>query len=377
MKIKGPSYFIFILLLLIRSLPAFPEDFAYVLRFGPQEREYLVKFNVTNTKMEREIKLPKDNGFNNIIVDENGGCYISNLRSGDGYFRDIYYYDPEKDAMNKFIDLGDKFGPAEMFLTDKELIVEITGNDRTRVHSGVIFINKKSKEITGSVFPFEDDPYYGQLNINRMFFDGNKNIFLTTFYLFKEKDPESFINTEYTGDIIVIDVEKKQIAKVIKIDQRYKNINGICNIGGKIYVAAQSKGNLDGTWNKYPNEELLVYSLEKGELIKTIKISPHPYDIAYDRSSGKLFVTHASDKVQRDIVEIIDPVKDKIIKEIKIPSQLMFSVVAPGKMFITVGRQFLQETTVSPKLMIMDTKTDKIINEFIGEYTGISINQRY
>lgn len=376
MKINRLIVFI-IVYFVWRSSPALPGDFAYVLKFQESGPDCLVQFDLKNNMSSKEITLPKDKAFNNFVVDEKGGCYISNLRLGEGYFRDIYYYDPEKDAIERLIDLGDKFGPATLLLTDKELIAEITGNDRTREHSGVLFIDRATKKITSSIFLFEDDPHYGQANINRMFFDGKNNLFLTTFYLFKEKDLAEFINTEYTGDIVVIDVEKKQIAKIICIDRKYKNITGICNIGDKIYVAAQSKGNLDGTWHKHPNDELLVFSLEKGELIKTIKISPHPYDIIYDRSEGKLYITHASDKERRDNVEVIDPRTDRIIKEIKIPSQRMFSVVAPGKMFITVGKGFLQEANTPPKLLIMDTKTDKIIKQFTGEYTGISVNPRY
>lgn len=378
MSIKKAVFSIIVVCFILRGSPALPEDFAYVLRFQPPKPDCLVKFDVDKDIILKDIELPNDKDFNNFVVDEKGGCFLSNYRGVERYGRDIYYYDPEKDEIEKFIDLGDKFGPNQLFLTGKELIAEIEGNDNTHNKSGVIFIDRGSKKITGSIFLKEDDPNYVQANITDAYFDGGKYLFLTSFYIFLSKDVNEFLSTRDAGDIYVIDVEKKKIVKIIQIDRQYRLINGVCNVGDKIYVTAGEFGNTrDDHGLLPPTNEILVYSLATGELLKKIKVDPRPFNLIYDRSVGKLYVTHRDDLPAHDTVEVIDPKTDDIIDKINIPSRLMFSVVAPGKMYVSVGKNFLQEHYATPKLLVLDTKTDKIIKEFNGVYTGISLNSKY
>ena len=354
------------------------EDFAYALRFQHSKPDCLVRFDVDKNIILKEIELPDDNNFNNFVVDEKGGCFISNYRGIERYGRDIYCYDPEKDKIEKFIDLGDKFGPHQLFLTDKELIAEIEGNDQTHKKGGVIFIDRETKKITGSLFLKEDEPDYVQADITDTFFDGGKYLLLTSFYILRSKDVNEFLNTRDAGDIYVIDVEKRQIVKIIQVDRQYKLLNGVCNVGDKIYVTAGEFGNTrDEQGLLPPTDEVLVYSLATGELLKKIKVDTRPFNLIYDRSVSKLFVTHRDDSIHNDTVEVIDPKTDDIIDRINIPSRLMFSVVAPGKMYVSVGKNFLQDHYASPKLLVLDTKTDKIIKEFKGVYTGISLNSKY
>jgi len=377
MNIRRATFIFFVACFVWRSSPALSEDFAYVLKFQPPEPDCLVRFDVNNNKTLKEIKLPKDKAFNNFVVDEKGGCYISNFRGDERYFRDIYYYDAEKDMIEKFFDLGDKFGPSTLFLTDKELIVKIKGNDKTHNHGGIIFIDRKTKQITGSVFLQEDNPYYVQADIDQIFFDGNKYLFVSSFYLCNENEMSKFLKTEYTGDVYVIDIEKKKIIKIIKVDRKYKDIVGVCNAGDKIYVAAGEWGERNSVELLPPNNRILVYSFKTGELIKTIKVDYRPYQLIYDRSVSKLYVTHRDDTIIHDKVEVIDVKTDRIIRRIKIPSRLMFSMVTPGRMYISVGKGFLQDSYAEPRLLVLDTKTDKIIKEFPGVYTGISLNSKY
>ncbi len=378
MSVKKALFFIGVACFIWRGSPALPEDFAYVLRFQPPKPDCLVRFDVNKDMILKEIELPGDKDFNNFVVDEKGGCFISNYRGVELYGRDIYYYDPEKNKIEKFIDLGDKFGPHQLFLTDKELIAEIEGNDKTKGKSGVIFIDRKSKTITGSVFLREDDPHYSQANITDIFFDGSKYLFLATYYLFKENDLKEFTRTEFTGDIYVVDIDKKQIVKTINIDSQYKMIWGVCNVGDKVYVSAGEFGNIEDSHCELPTTNyLLVYSLSSGELRRVVNVDPRPFILKYDRSVDKIFVTHRDDRMPHDTVEVVDPKTDDVVDRINIPSRLMFSVVAPGKIYVSVGKNFLQEHYASPKLLVLDTKTDKIIKEFKGIYTGISLNSKY
>ncbi|MFC1767047.1 YncE family protein [Candidatus Margulisiibacteriota bacterium] len=350
---------------------------AYVLRYNPGEPACFVQFDVNKDEIVREIPKPRGKGFNNFIVDEKGGCYIADLRSGKMYGRGIYYYDPVKDKIKRFARLGKIFGPSRMVLTDKELIVQVKGNDRTRSKSGVVFIDRETGRKTGKIFLQEDNPELIQANINNMFFDGEKYLFLASFYQFKVNTIEELYEKSDTGDIYVIDVKTKKLVKIIDVDKKYKDLDGICNVDDKIYIAAATKGKRTKAGILQPNDELLVYSFSTGKLIKKIKITPHARSLVYDKSVGKIYVLHTNDKEHRNTIEIIDVKTDKIIGKLYLRSQLMFSVVGPGKMYMTVGPAFLRRTTTKPRLLVLDTKTDKFIKQFEGGYQGISVNPKY
>jgi DNA-binding beta-propeller fold protein YncE len=121
-----------------------------------------------------------------------------------------------------------------------------------------------------------------------------------------------------------------------------------------------------------------VFSLSSGKLIKKIPISPHPFWLTYDKSVNKMYVLHRDDYDPQNTVEIIDTITDKVIGSFEVESQLMFSVVAPGKIYMTQGPSFMHDNKPTPpKLLVLNTKTDKIIKEIEGNYQGISVNPKY
>jgi DNA-binding beta-propeller fold protein YncE len=210
-----------------------------------------------------------------------------------------------------------------------------------------------------------------------MFFDGRKYVYLITsdFY-----DPnimkKSFEESKDFGDVYIIDIGTQKIVKMIEIPRDYKDISDVCNVGNKIYIAAMKRTMAGYKYNS--NKEILVFSLSSGKLINKIPISPHPLWLTYDKSVHKIYVLHRDDYEPHNKIEVIDTITDKVIGSFKVESQLMFSVVAPGKMYITQGPSFMHEDKETPpKLLVFDTKTDKIIKEIEGNYQGISVNPKY
>ncbi len=380
---KQNRLFIFCCCLLVfmaTSVPASPGRFAYVLRYDHDDKgahEFLVKFDVNKDEIVRNIPLPLNSGYNNFLIDEQVGCFIAKYRTPWRYGREVLYFDPEKKKIDTFISFKDLWGPRYMILTEKDLIVEVRGNDESRLKSGIVFIDRKSKKVVKRLFIRENEPSFSQANINDLFFDGKNLLFFSSFYIMKDKNNNIDFSKDAVGDVYVVDVRKKEIVKILNIPHDYKTIDGVCSVGDKVYVAAAAKGerSLDG-WVP-PNEELLVYSFETGKLIKKIKIDGHPYKLTCDQSVGKLYVQHMDDKVARNTVEVIDIKTDKVINRLQIPSQLMFSVVKPGKMYITVGKMMLTPSRTAPALLVLDTKTDKIIKKFPGAYYGISEDARH
>lgn len=366
---------ILVVLFVAGSALASPGRFAYVLRFDDQ-KSFLVQFNIDEDKIIKEIPLSEDSGFNNFIVDEKGGCYMAKYRTSSLYGREIHYYNPSKKRIKKILSLKDVFGPRNMVLTPEQLIVEVKGRDRSRLKSGILFIDRRDRKVKNKIFIQEDNAKLTKVNINDLFFDGERNLFSPSFYVENIPDKPMHETSRY-GDIFVIDLQDQKIVKTIKVPKEYLYLGGVVNVGDKVYVAAGAKGKRDLDDFTPPNQELLVFSLKSGALIKKIKISPHPFRLAYDKSVNKLYVQHMDDKYPRNTVEVIDTKTDKVIKRLNIPSQLMFSVVKPGKMYITVGAAFLTSSRTKPALLVLDTKTDKIIKKIYGNYKGISVNTMF
>jgi DNA-binding beta-propeller fold protein YncE len=196
---------------------------------------------------------------------------------------------------------------------------------------------------------------------------------------FIEKErPDQYVGEQYGfGSIFVIDIAKKEISKVINVPRYYDTLSGIVNVGDKIYIAAQAKGTPKPMSEILPNRDLLVFSLNKGTLMATIEISPHPFDLVYDKSTDKLYVLHTDDRVPRSVIEIIDVKTDKIIGTLEAPSQITASIVAPNKMYLSLGPGFMRKTNTKPRMLVIDTKMNKVIKEREGIYQDISLNQKY
>ena len=232
-------------------------------------------------------------------------------------------------------------------------------------------IDRKTKKITGKVFLQEKEKKFVQANINDIYFDGGKYLFLTSFYVERFEDKTL---TDSHGDVYVIDVEKKSLFKIVKIPREYLYIDGVYNLGDKLYVSALAKGEFGPSGSAPPNKELLIYSLNKNQLIKKIDVTGNPFKLICDPSVNKLYVQHMNNRHGHKTVEIIDTTSDEVIGTLEIPYQLMFSVVKPGKMYITVGKGYRSDPPTEPALLVLDTKTDKIIKRIEGNYKGISVN---
>jgi DNA-binding beta-propeller fold protein YncE len=361
-----------VLFLLAGSAPAEPGRFAYLLRFT-DSKGYIDKFDTSNDKALETTPIPDDSGYNNFVVDESGNCYIAEYLGVAHYGKNIYYYNSKSKKIEHFLNLGKFFGPRYMVLTTGYLIVEICGSNDHPGKSSILFINRKTKKISELALQ-ETNPKYRQANINDIFYNPISNrLFLSSFYV---EDDGGKLKISH-GDVYIVDVDRKCFEKVITVPREYKCLDGVANIGDKVYVAALVKGERgdtkDGNMGDGPsNDELLVFSASKGTLIKKIIVSKQPYKLTYDESVGKLYVQHMNDRKPRNEVEVIDVKSDKIIKQLSIPSQLMLSVIKPGKMYITVGAMFLTSSHTKPGIVVLDTKTDKEMKRLYGNYTGIS-----
>ena len=363
----------------LMSGTALAANYAYVLKFSTNEADQVVRFNADTDEIVNKIDAPDDSGWNNFIVDERGGCFIASYRKSFLYGRDIFYYDPETKRVEHFAGLGEIFGPQHMALTRNELIVSVGGYSGVKPNrGGVVFINRNTGKINGEIMMLKDDKDLAQADVNYLYYDGGKYLILAMFYMPGiMADMDEWRQMEYTGDLFLIDIMEKKIAKIINVPREYKGINRLCRVGDKIYVSAYDRGQRDQFGSCPINNELLVFSLESGKLIKTIRIDGFPFDVVHDKSVNKIYICHRNERVRHDYIEVIDPSSDRVIKRITIPNQLMASIVAPHKMYVTSGNSQFEHRSIPSKLSVVDTGTDKVIKEFEGVYTGISINPEY
>ena len=354
-------------LLLCGGALASPGRPAYVLKYV-NNNGYVDIFDTETDTVLQSVRFPAGHEYNNFVVDEKDGCYLARYRLSGSYLgNEIHYYDPDHQKIERYLTLGDAFGPRYMVLTKDQLIVEVNGNSKSRGKSGLLFIDRASRKIAKALYLQRDNPFYLQANINDLFYDGDRYLLITSFYLDNDKP------TKYGyGDVYVVDITSKEIAKVIEVPRTYAPVDGVCKIKDKIYVAALSKGKRELSGSAPFNTELLVFSFDQGALIKKIPISPHPFKLTYDRSVDKLYVQHLNDRVLRNDVEVINTLTDRVIGKLTIPGALMFAVVKPGKMYVTVGEMLWLKNPVKAGLLVIDTKTDRIIKRIPGVYKGIS-----
>ena len=373
------SLFIICFIVLIGGGPsAYAGDFAYLTSYTLIRTPKLIQVDTTNEAIIKKIDMPNEESLGNMVIDEKGGCFLSSFRLAERYGRNIFYYDAASGKLDQFMHLDSIFGPKITALNGNELIVGVEGNDLTKSKSGILFIDRGSKNISQKIFFREDDPKYSSCKIIDSYYDGRKYLYATTMDFVEEEYPGQYIGERYGfGSIVVVDVTSKEMFKTIEVPREYDTLSGVVGVGNKIYVAAQLKGIPTFTSERKLNKELLVFSLDKGTLESTIKISPHPFELVFDKISNKLYVLHIDDDKSRNNIEVIDVKKDKIIGHLNIPSQTTASMVSSNKIYLSVGPGFMRDTRANPKIVVIDTKKDKIINEIDGLYQDISINPKY
>ncbi|MCU0640809.1 MAG: hypothetical protein MUC35_01830 [Candidatus Margulisbacteria bacterium] len=350
---------------------ASPGRSAYALRFTARQT-WLDRFDPDRDEIIGRRPLKENCGYNNFVVDETGGCYLAQYRYGGSlYGRRVDHYDPERARLSTFLKLGNCFGPRYLVLTKDQLIVEVRGNDDSRLFSGLIFIDRRQRRITRRLFIRENDPALSQANLNELYYDGGRYLLCSTFYC--ARDPNGTLEAaalpeDGHGDILIIDVVARALLGRIIVPRQYFPVDGVCLIGDKVYVAALEKGRRASSGSAPANQELLVFSLASRKLLKTIPVAPFPYKLAADPSVGKLYVQH----LYGSTVEVLSTVNDRIIKRLEIPAVLMAAVVKPGKLYVSTGDMLWEKRPVKAGLLIIDTRTDKIIKRFDGEYKGIS-----
>lgn len=352
---------------------------AYLLEESSRESN-LVVLDTNSHEIIRTIKIPRDKAFNNFTVDNMGNCYISNYRSAENYFHDVYFYDYGRNRIEKYVDLENAYGPRNILLSGKCLAIEVRGNNDSRTYSGIIFVDNDTKEIRKKIYLHEKDPNYCQININCLYYDGSEEALFSTYQALNPGPFEEFVKQENTGDIYLLNMKIMEISRTIYIDRKYKHIQGVCKIGNKVYVAAGFDGDPDKEWYLKPNNKLLVYSYDTGELTGSIEVDNVPRDILYDKNSGKIYVHCENyDRVNNDedTICVVDPIKMKTIKRFSVPFFRMFSIVAPEIIYITEGGVMENYELKHPDLIVLNTKNDKIIKRIPGDYYGISINPKY
>jgi hypothetical protein len=372
---------IVIALLFSNMAYAVTPEAAYVFEYNDRGQDYMVKFDTTTDTTLEKIPLDNDKGFNNMTIDENGGVYLSCFRTADDFCRDIYYYDAKKDRIDHYKDLGKFTGPSYIALTKNDLIVQILGEMfKSPRRGGLVFIDRATGNVTAEII-FEKDPQqYSQADTVMMSYDGKRTIALSSFYCTKFEDYSSPLGKRlFTGEIYIVDTQLKRTIRVIEVPIEYKYLNGICIVGDKVYLSSFRKGfhDPDAGIDLASNNDLLVFSISSGKLIKKIKISPHPRKLVIDRSVNKIYVMHLDDDEVRDIIEVVDTRTDKVIDRLKIPTLWAMSAVAPGKLYAVVEPESYNDGADKPHLLVIDTKTDKIIKKIYGNFETVSVNNKY
>lgn len=361
---------------------------AYVFEYNTRGPDYIIRFDTTTDTTTEKVELPDNIAYNNMLVDEKGGAYIASFRFTDVFGRDIYYYDHTKKKVEHFANLEEFIGPSFMALTPTDLVVQIVGKAyESPRRGGVLFIDRATRKVTAEVRFKEDLNEYPQADTVLMAYDGKRTIALSSFYMVDVPSLETNTPAQntfarrrwFTGSIYIVDTQLKKITKKIKVPDEYKYLNGICIVEDKVYLTSFRRGYADpeAGIELASNDDVMVFSISSGKLLKKIKISPHPRSIVIDRSVNKLYVLHLDDEQEQDIVEAIDTTTDKVINRINIPEQVEFGIVSPGKMYFVAGYARLKKEEIKPRMLVIDTRTDKITKTIYGNFPTVSQNNKF
>ena len=355
----------------IAGSPAFAGDPAYVSRYDSDSSAKLVQFDVETDAAVMLAEIPADNSYKYFTVDEGGGCLISKFMTYSSVGRDIYHLEKNAGKISHYMGLNDSFGPGKILTVSQELVAEIFGDNENPKNGGILFIDRRNKRILNKIIVRPGDPELSQLDIDAMIPLGKNLIALTTSSLFRGT-PKQHDGYAGFGEIIIIDTTARRVKKVISVAKGYYPIDGMAASGDKIYITALTKGRSNKEGNSSENCDVLVYSLATSKLLKKIRTSPSPLKLVHDKSVNKIYVQHMTG----NIVEVVDTIKDKVIKRLRIPYQAMLSVVAPGKIYATKGMYSCSGDN-EPALLVIDTIADKIIKTIPGNFRDISINPKY
>ncbi len=153
---------------------------------------------------------------------------------------------------------------------------------------------------------------------------------------------------------------------MIEVPRDYKLLNGVIKAGDKIYLSCARRGK-QASDQVPPNSELLVFSAKSRSIIKKIKIASDPYKLAFDPSVAKIYIQYNNIPGTREFIDIVDITADKVIGRIRLANARMLSAVIPGKMYASFGSY-----NTDKGLVVIDTRSDRIIKRFDGDYRGIS-----
>lgn len=373
--LRSAIFFVLCICLFSGQAPALPSWPAYVLRFNPGEPDMIVKFDTEKDEISKEIRVPDGMGFNYLLTDEEGGCYLAPSRYAEHIVRKLFYCSPTDGAIKELLDLGDIFGPKQMALSNKYLVATVDGNDRALAHNGIVLVDRGSNRVAFRSFPEEGNKDVMQMDVGSIFYDWPGHLYFTsTIYGRPRNELDNSEKFSGNGDIYRLDIAGKKMEKFIDVPGEYIYLEGLAVAGNKLYLSAICKGPSNSRGNHPDNNELLVYDIGSKKLIKKINVATNPNRLAYDPSVKKLYVMHRDSFDTHNELEVIDVTTDKIIKTFDIPSQLMMSLVRPGKLYISMGPSFLKKGRTEPGLLVIDTKTDTIIKRFSGVYQGLSLN---
>lgn len=350
------------------AAPSKPGNVVYALR---HDYQCLVQFNSETDEIMRMIRLPEFNYYTSFAADEKGGCYIAN----DNPYgqNNILYYDSKLEKMIVITRLSSmEESPYIVQLTKDKLIVSVCPCSESGKKSKLIFIDKQTHKIFRSMSLAEDSPSISSLQISGVSYDGNRYLFVAAGYSEKMKN-EVGKGPDYNelGVIYIIDVKTMKIVKKIEVDKQYNFLKVVSNIGDKIYVAASSKGFLTAHYMDFPdNNEILVYSLSSGKLLKKIIASPKVRFFVHDDSSNRILVGHFYSRT----MEAIDLGSDSVNSNISLPTEDIYdmSYVNSGKLYVSGQILPANSSRYQEELFVIDSSNGKVIKQFDGYYREIS-----
>ena len=334
------------------------KNVAYALRRGMNEGKrvtYLSHINLEDIDIEREVEVPHEYSY--VFLKDSGNVVMVFSRNSSRLFNVIDEYNPEKDQLKKYIRTKDNYPSTILTHNDRHFVL-IGGH-----HSGPLKLEvyKKNKKFIKSL----------ELSKKAMSIYGSIIAHKKELYIFINE----FVNPEKDDDPYLIKVNTETLAvekKDYHFSDYFRAIDGVAlhKSEKKIYIAPLAVQN----FKKGENKSLFVFSFPEFDYLNKIDLGKQPDDVIYIPETDKLYINHGLS------ISVVECQTEKVIKVLPYHAYRVEDV-GGGKVMLSHSEHVFDtdEVTgtmttlyVDQKLVVIDTKTDTVLKEFVGEYGPIS-----
>lgn len=332
-----------------------PRQYQFFYALRQDDANHFTVIRVNSKTLEVISKIPAKHTYHGISIDADGNAllnYSMNYPISEEKDVDIIRYGSNR--IEKFI-TTQSYGPSKVIPLNCEYAV-VTGGHRLS-NLNLEFYNQTGQFIVNT--HLDDFAFL----IDSIAIYNNSLLIITDASRFSTQNISTFTEQKYAF-VSSVDPKTKKQNFVADFSKYFCAISGIAIDSDKaiLYVASRTMPNKKNIHQSDEiNTYIYVFNLNNNQLIKKIQSDQQPFQLTLVESQKKLYVSHQTG------ISLIDTNKMEKINTLEFSTKWMFSV-AGNKLVLSHNDYDRQDH----RLIVLDTRTDKVIKEYPGEFGPVS-----